>query len=385
METLRELIKCRYPLLNVLPEQAVDNWLASGQETIAAPGETLFREGSLGGWAYLLREGRIRVLRAAPSGGDLTVGFLGPGDLFGEYALVPPHRSTATCRTVERSRFVRLALGPLKSILPEIAAAPRTIKRWLRLHALVAYLRDRSFLGFMSAETALEFLEDLTSSVFRAGQTIQSQRLGNDVWHFIESGEVMLHSEAGVRRIAAGESFGEEALACVPIVWHAEAIGDVRTRSLAAVRFLPSEEGKAPSQQTLAGALPRESRWVGQETPSDCGFASLAMACGAWNRPAPSNSLREQISSQGLSMSVMKDALAELGFAVRAVRIDAAQLRNVNPPAILLLRDHHYVVLFDANPDGVTIGDPATAIVQWSWPALESQFSGFALLPHPIG
>lgn len=84
-------------------------------------------------------------------------------------------------------------------------------------------------------------------------------------------------------------------------------------------------------------------------------------------------------------MSVMKDALINLSFAVRAVRIEAIQLRAANRAVIPLMRDHLYVVLFDANPEGATISDPATAMTPWSWRALESQFSGFALLPQPIG
>jgi CRP-like cAMP-binding protein len=384
MTSLRDEIGRRYPLLNVLPKTAVDEWLALGQQAHAAAGETLFREGSLGGWAYLLRSGRIRVLRAGRAGADLTVGFLGPGDLFGEYALVPPHRATATCRTVEPSSFIRLPLGPLKAMLPQTPTVPVTIKRWLRLHALTAYLRDRSFLGFMSAETALDFLEDLMPHTFSSGQTIQAERLGFGEWHFVESGEVLLHGERGSERIGAGECFGEESLAGLPIASLAEAVGDVRTRSLTATQFLPADLGLSASQQTQAGRLPAEHPWVGQETPSDCGFASLAMVCAAWKRPRPSNALRAEIGSHGLSMAAMKESLERLGFTVRGVRIDAPQLRSAHPPAILLMRDDHYMVLFEADPEGVTLGDPATAILRWSWPALEAQFSGFALLPQPM-
>ncbi|MFO0864591.1 MAG: cysteine peptidase family C39 domain-containing protein [Gemmataceae bacterium] len=267
------------------------------------------------------------------------------------------------------------------SLVPSVANA---IKRWLRLHALTGYLRDRSFLGFMSAETALEFLEDLTPQVFAPGQTIQAERLGDDRWHFLESGEVVLHADGGTFRIGAGDCFGEESLAGLPIVRHAEAVGVVKTRSLFVARFLPQEQGLTASQQTQAGRLALDFPWVGQETPSDCGFASLAMICAAWKRNAPPASWRAEVSSRGLSMAAMKTALERLGFAVRAIRIEALQLRAARTPVILLMREDHYMVLFDAGADGVTIADPATATLRWSWPALESQFSGFALLPQPI-
>src|SRR5687768_13224485 len=91
----------RFPLFAVLDPQRLDAWFATGREYVFATGETLFQEGTLGTWMYIVVEGRIRVLRRTESGREISLGSFGPGEFFGEYALLPPHINTATCRVAE--------------------------------------------------------------------------------------------------------------------------------------------------------------------------------------------------------------------------------------------------------------------------------------------
>src|SRR5262249_32829421 len=88
----------RYPLFGLLSRQQLDDWLAAGQEADYAPGQTVFQENSPGAWVYLVRAGRVRILRHNGLR-EITLGTLLPGDVFGEYALVRPGNNTATCRT----------------------------------------------------------------------------------------------------------------------------------------------------------------------------------------------------------------------------------------------------------------------------------------------
>jgi len=61
-----------------------------------AAGELVFRDGDSAGEAFLLQEGRVRLLKRVGAM-ERSLRVLGPGDLFGESALVPgtPHNSTA--------------------------------------------------------------------------------------------------------------------------------------------------------------------------------------------------------------------------------------------------------------------------------------------------
>ncbi len=66
-------------------------------------GEVLFREGDAGAVMYVLQSGRVRISREFASG-ERTLALLGPGDFFGEMAIVNGKARTATATAVEPVR-----------------------------------------------------------------------------------------------------------------------------------------------------------------------------------------------------------------------------------------------------------------------------------------
>src|SRR5690349_5560974 len=101
----------RHPICSLLRSPELDHWIACGRELDFAAGETIFQEASCGDWAYVLIEGRVRVLRLDDQNGEVSLAMLHPGELFGEYALVQPYQNTATCRAAVPSRLLRLPLS----------------------------------------------------------------------------------------------------------------------------------------------------------------------------------------------------------------------------------------------------------------------------------
>src|SRR5262249_19586141 len=140
---------------------------------------------------------------------ELSLGMLLPGDVFGEYALLPPGNNTATCRTAAPSRLLRLPLVPLRGALQEQPPVLRNLKNWLRLHTLLHFRRGRTFRGFLSAESGLKLHDRLKPAAFPAGQTIQANGLAADCWYLIDRGTVGWAGE----ELGPGESFGERGLA----------------------------------------------------------------------------------------------------------------------------------------------------------------------------
>lgn len=119
-------------------------------------GDVIFREGEPGTEAYLLEEGRVRLIKKV-RGAERSLMVLKPGDLFGESALLggPARSSTA----IALSRGVALALdqGTLQNLVERNpAVAMRIIKQ------LVGRLRD--------AEDQIEImmLNDTQSKVVNA-------------------------------------------------------------------------------------------------------------------------------------------------------------------------------------------------------------------------
>ena len=104
----------RVPMLFPLPLPAIEQ-LARGLETVEVPaGRTVVAEGDLADRYYVIESGRADVL-----GNGRIVAALGPGDGFGEIALLRRTRRTATVvartalrlRTLDPDRFQVVVLG----------------------------------------------------------------------------------------------------------------------------------------------------------------------------------------------------------------------------------------------------------------------------------
>ena len=65
------------------------------------PGETLFLKGDPGDALYAVRRGQIRIATSISSGRHLTLNLLGPGDVFGEVALLDGRPRTADAVAIE--------------------------------------------------------------------------------------------------------------------------------------------------------------------------------------------------------------------------------------------------------------------------------------------
>ncbi len=86
-------------------------------------GELLFREGDLGTQAYLLEEGRIRLIKRV-RGVERSLMVLKPGDFFGESALMAGATRSSTAVAVSSGEALALDATTLTSLLqknPDIA------------------------------------------------------------------------------------------------------------------------------------------------------------------------------------------------------------------------------------------------------------------------
>ncbi len=78
-------------------------------------GETIVRQGDSGSHMYVVQRGQVEVVQSAPSGEEVRLGLLGPGDVFGEMAIFERQVRSATARavgeafvlTVDRRTFLR--------------------------------------------------------------------------------------------------------------------------------------------------------------------------------------------------------------------------------------------------------------------------------------
>lgn len=94
-DALKELVP---NLTSYMPDTLIRAVGAVSHELAVEPGQTLITEGEASNALYLIREGTFGIYRAAPNGGDMRVAEIGPGQPFGEMALLDGEPRAASVR-----------------------------------------------------------------------------------------------------------------------------------------------------------------------------------------------------------------------------------------------------------------------------------------------
>ena len=92
-----------------------------------APGVTLFHQDMPGSSLYLIEEGRVRVFILGRTGIEITVNVLGPGDVFGELALLDFKPHSATALTIEPCVVWLLARADMEEFIECYPAFARAL------------------------------------------------------------------------------------------------------------------------------------------------------------------------------------------------------------------------------------------------------------------
>jgi CRP/FNR family transcriptional regulator len=87
-------------------------------------GSRVFHEGDSSDACYIVREGSFRVTREHSDGRAITLATLGPGEIFGELAMLDGDKRSASAEALSDGELLALPAGDVRSLLarhPEIA------------------------------------------------------------------------------------------------------------------------------------------------------------------------------------------------------------------------------------------------------------------------
>lgn len=101
----------------------------------------------------------------------------------------------------------------------------------------------------------------------------------------------------------------------------------------------------------------------------DCGPTCLRMISKYHGRSFEAAHLREisNLAGDGTTMGGLADAAEKIGFGTLALNVTYADLSSQIPlPCIAHWRQRHYVVVYEATPEKVVVGDPAYQLITYT-------------------
>ena len=116
-ETL-ELLS-RVPLFSTLAPEELKHVAQVAVPRRFAANQVVFREGDASDTCYLIRRGHVRAVRAHMDGRTITLAQFGPGDFFGELAMLDEERRSATIETLEETEAIAILGTDMRRLLRE--------------------------------------------------------------------------------------------------------------------------------------------------------------------------------------------------------------------------------------------------------------------------
>jgi CRP-like cAMP-binding protein len=103
------------------------------------PGEAVFRPTRVPRYVYLLEEGLVRIFRVSPRGGELTIGYVRPGEIFGEVSVISEAPRESFAHAARSSRILQIPkeafLRAMQSARPLYAVTKRIGQHLIRCHS----------------------------------------------------------------------------------------------------------------------------------------------------------------------------------------------------------------------------------------------------------
>ncbi len=103
-------------LFGALDDEALLQFAAQLEIRLFEPGQLVFEEGQPGRDMFVVLEGELEVSKKSQRGRQARLALLGPGDWFGEMALVDVMPRSATIRSLAPTRLLRLHANDLDTL-----------------------------------------------------------------------------------------------------------------------------------------------------------------------------------------------------------------------------------------------------------------------------
>jgi CRP-like cAMP-binding protein len=206
IDMLRPLALCQG-----LPEEELAVLAGAMTEMPVAKGQAVFEENDPGDAFYIVIEGQLEIRKSAKdvARGSLLVGWLGPGEAFGEIALLENTGRTATIRATRPGRLLRLMKTDFEGlVLGRVGASRvRELLQNARFLGRLLLLADWPF------EDLIRYAQRCRTLQVPTGTRVLKKGEPNLWFHLIFDGAFEARDKDRVlRRMGPGDYFGEISL-----------------------------------------------------------------------------------------------------------------------------------------------------------------------------
>jgi len=174
-------------------------------------------QGEVGEDAFVVLDGRLEVRIDGPRA-PVPVAVVGPGELFGELAVLDPtHRRSASVVAMTAVVLVRISGGTLSATIAREPALRAQLEATSHRMAIARFIKSATLLAELQPETLARIAGHVRERSFVAGETVILQGEPGTECFLIRSGHLEVIDEVGgdqrmLAELRAGALFGEAAL-----------------------------------------------------------------------------------------------------------------------------------------------------------------------------
>jgi CRP-like cAMP-binding protein len=103
------------PVFASLPDQELATLASVSRRDLVRARDWIFAEGDAASWLCLVERGRVKIMRHARTGKEVTLELLGPGEVFGGVAVIERRPYPASAQATESSVIVKLPAEAIAS------------------------------------------------------------------------------------------------------------------------------------------------------------------------------------------------------------------------------------------------------------------------------
>ena len=196
-------------LFSQLPDGDLPGVLSAMRFVSIKSGGKIIREGDIGDKLFVLYRGMVEVLREDESGAPQRVATLGPGDVFGEIALLDKMRRTSSVRSLEKTDLLVLSRNDFHRLLTSSLGAEQI----RTLVQVCAFLHRNPLFADWHSQALVGFSKEFIRREIKVGERIIEEGKSNESFYLIHQGHFEVRRGGkSVAVLQSGEFCGEISL-----------------------------------------------------------------------------------------------------------------------------------------------------------------------------